>query len=143
MENEANAGAKSASKAERRKEPRHKVDGSAILHLLTLGIKMPGRVLDLSLGGCALRTVDPFVLGIYRRVEVEFQIEGLPFRLAGVTQSIHDRNTIGIRFLNLSERKREQVLQLIEELKEHLKAEAAANKRTPGASTSEDSGTGR
>ncbi|HEY6487698.1 MAG: PilZ domain-containing protein [Terracidiphilus sp.] len=125
MENES--GGKSANKAERRREARHKVDGSAILHLLTLGIKMPGRVLDLSLGGCALRTVDPFVLGIYRRVEVEFQIEGLPFRLAGVTQSIHDQRTLGIRFLNLSERKREQLLQLIEEMEEHLKAQAAAN----------------
>jgi hypothetical protein len=99
---------------------------------------MPGRVLDLSIGGCALRTVDPFVLGIYRRVEVEFQIEGLPFRLAGVTQSIHDRNTIGIRFLNLSERKREQVLQLIEEMEEHLKSQAAASDSSTETQPPED-----
>jgi len=45
----------------------------------------------------------------------------LPFRLGGVIQAIHDRNTVGIRFLDLSERKRKQVLELIGEI-EQLRA---------------------
>jgi hypothetical protein len=55
-------------------------------------------------------------VGIYTRVETEFRYQGLPFRLGGVIQAIHDRNTVGIRFLDLSQRKREQVLDLIGEI---------------------------
>ena len=51
-------------------------------------------------------------------MEVEFRIEGLPFRLAGVTQAIYDPFNVGIRFLDMSDRKREQLLQLIEEIEE-------------------------
>jgi PilZ domain len=122
MEPDSDASSKVAQKRERRKESRHPVDGSAILNLLYLGIKMPGRVLDLSLNGCCIRTDDRYALGIYRRIEVELRIEGLPFRLAGVTQSIHNSNSVGIRFLDVSERKRDQLVQLIEDLEEFLKA---------------------
>ena len=53
-------------------------------------------------------------------METEFHIEGLPFRLGGVIQAVHDwdRRNVGIRFLDLSTRKREQVEQLIEEIEE-------------------------
>jgi hypothetical protein len=122
MEPNPDASQKLTQKRERRKESRHPVDGSAILNLLYLGIKMPGRVLDLSLSGCCIRTDDRYVLGIFRRVEVELRIEGLPFRLAGVTQSIHNSYSVGIRFLDVSERKREQLVQLIEDLEDFLKA---------------------
>jgi hypothetical protein len=40
----------------------------------------------------------------------------LPFRLGGVTQAIYDPFNVGIRFLDLSDRKREQLLQLIDEI---------------------------
>jgi hypothetical protein len=69
-------------------------------------------------------------LGIFRRVETEFCFEGLPFRLGGVTQALYDARTVGIRFLDMSERKREQLMQLIEEideLQEREKAAAALN----------------
>jgi hypothetical protein len=52
-------------------------------------------------------------------VETEFRIEGLPFRLGGVTQAIYDPFNVGIRFLDMSERKLEQLLQLIDEIKAH------------------------
>jgi hypothetical protein len=51
-------------------------------------------------------------------VETQFRLDGLPFRLAGVTQAIYDPFNVGIRFLDLSERMREQLAQLIEEIKE-------------------------
>ena len=59
-------------------------------------------------------------MGIYTRVETEFHLEGLPFRLGGVIQAVHDkgRQLVGIRFLDMSERKREQVEQLIQEIDE-------------------------
>jgi hypothetical protein len=136
MEPEGNPADKAEDKQDRRRELRHKVDGSAVLNLVYLGIRMPGRVLDLSLGGCCIQTDERFRLGVYRRVEVELQIEGLPFRLAGVTQSIHDSHRVGVRFLNVSDRKRVQLVQFIEDLNEYLKARHAGkephNEDAPG-----------
>ena len=100
----------------RRFEPRHDVETSAVIHLIDLAADVQGRIVDLSPGGCHIRTDRRFPVGVFRRVEVEFRIEGLPFRLGGVTQAIYDPFNVGIRFLDLSDRKREQLLQLIEEI---------------------------
>jgi hypothetical protein len=104
------------SRGERRGSARHELGDSAEIHLVKIGSILRGRILDLSLGGCRIRTEERFHIGIYTRVETEFRLEGLPFRLGGVIQAIHDRNTVGIRFLDLSERKQQQVLNLIEEI---------------------------
>ena len=101
---------------ERRQQSRHEVDTTATILLVNVGSTLKGRILDLSLTGCRIRTDERFPVGIYTRVETEFRYQGLPFRLGGVIQAIHDRNTVGIRFLDLSQRKREQVLDLIGEI---------------------------
>lgn len=106
----------SAAPAQRRKEPRYPLDSRAILHLVSIGSKFAGRIINLSLHGCCLQTDEAFPLGIYRRVETEFQLQGVPVRLAGVTQSVHDRRTIGIRFLGVSPRKLDQLRHLIAEI---------------------------
>jgi hypothetical protein len=98
-------------------EPRHAVDTSAIVHLINLAADVQGHIRDVSLGGCHIMVERRFPVGIFRRVEVEFRMEGLPFRLAGVTQTLYDPFNVGIRFLDISDRKREQLLQLIEEIK--------------------------
>jgi len=77
-----------------------------------------GRLVDLSTGGCRIWTESRFLVGIYTRVETEFRVDGQPFRLGGVIQATHDRNQVGIRFLDMSDRKREQVEELIEDLRE-------------------------
>jgi hypothetical protein len=102
----------------RRKTLRHEVDTSATVFLVNVGSTLRGRILDLSVSGCRVRTDERFPVGIYTRVETEFRLEGLPFRLGGVIQAIHDRNTVGIHFLDLSDRKREQVEELIEEIEQ-------------------------
>lgn len=111
------AGPKS-SKRERRVQSRQEVDTSAVIHLVNVQSHLTGRILDLSLGGCRIRTDERFPVGIYTRVETEFRLGGLSFRLGGVTQAIHDQRHVGIRFLDMSPRKREQVEQLIEEIRE-------------------------
>jgi len=105
---------------ERRAQSRHEVDTSALILLIKIGCQIGGRILDLSLGGCRIRTEERFPVGIYTRVETEFRLQGLPFRLGGVIQAVHDRDRhlVGIRFLDVSERKRAQVEQLIEEIEE-------------------------
>jgi len=103
---------------ERRVYSRHEFDTSAVIHLVKIGSALKGCIQDLSVGGCRIRTEEIFPVGIYTRVETEFRLEGLPFRLGGVIQAIPDARLVGIRFLDLSDRKREQVEQLIEEIDE-------------------------
>ncbi|HEY2469308.1 MAG TPA: PilZ domain-containing protein [Terracidiphilus sp.] len=92
------------------------LDNTAVIRLISLAADVHGHIVDISLGGCRIRTEQRFPLGVFRRVEVQFRVEGLPFRLGGVTQAIYDPFNVGIRFLDLSDRKREQLLQLIEEM---------------------------
>ena len=103
---------------ERRLQAREEVDTTAVIFLINVASRLQGRILDLSLGGCRIRADERFPVGIYTRVETEFRLEGLPFRLGGVVQAIHDRHTVGIRFLDMSSRKREQVAQLIDEIRQ-------------------------
>ncbi len=118
---------------DRRRQIRHEVDTLATVFLINVGSALQGHILDLSLSGCRIRTDERFPVGIYTRVEIEFHFQGLPFRLGGVIQVIHDRNMVGIRFLDLSQRKQQQVLDLIGELEEihapMAKARAASVER--------------
>jgi hypothetical protein len=106
------------TKRDRRAQSRHPVDNTAAILLVKIGSRLGGRIIDLSAGGCRILCDERFPVGIYTRVETEFRLEGLPFRLGGVIQAIHDRRTVGIRFLDMSGRKREQIEQLIEEIEE-------------------------
>jgi len=116
----ARLGAVKPPKRERRTQSRYEVDTSAAIYLINVGSRLNGRIVDLSVGGCRIRTMEHFPVGIYTRVETEFRLEGLPFRLGGVIQAVHDRGrfNIGIRFLDMSERKREQLEQLIREIED-------------------------
>jgi hypothetical protein len=118
------------NKRERRIQARHEVDTEAVIHLIHVASRLNGRIIDLSLSGCRIRTNERFPVGIYTRVETEFQLEGLPFRLGGVIQSIHNRNLVGIRFLDLSERKLEQLKQLIVEIEEMRASEMPAETKS-------------
>jgi hypothetical protein len=104
------------SRRERRREVRHAVDTRATVFFIDVRAHVAGRILDVSMSGCRIRTGERFPVGIYRRVETEFKVDGLPFRLAGVVQALHDRFTVGIRFLDMSRRKRDQLVQLMEEI---------------------------
>ncbi len=116
---------------DRRAQARHEVDTVATIFLVKVGSALRGRILDLSPSGCRIRTDERFPVGIYTRVETEFHLEGLPFRLGGVIQAIHNRNMVGIRFLDLSERKRQQVLELIDEMEQMRAALLNAESATP------------
>ena len=116
---------------ERRIFSRLTVDDSSINILVKVGSRLIGRIVDISLGGCRIRCDERFPVGIYTRVETEFRIEGLPFRLGGVVQAIHDRFTVGIRFLDVSPRKREQIEQLIEEVQIAQQERQSAERQKP------------
>jgi PilZ domain len=125
MEGQVNTRAGAGATPDRRVQARYKVDEAATLSLVNSGSRMHSRILDLSLSGCRLHTHERFPLGIYTRVEAEFRVAGIPFRLGGVVQTIHGKHEIGVRFLDVSERKRQQVMELIEEIAEMQKDAAA------------------
>lgn len=110
--------AAAAGYRDRRTQARHAVDSRATIYFVDVRARMGGCIIDVSLGGCRIHTDERFPVGIYRRVETEFTFDGVPFRLAGVVQSLHDKFTVGIRFLDMSERKRRQLTELIEEIEE-------------------------
>ncbi len=117
----------------RRAQIRHEVDAWASIYLVKAGSRLDGRLLDLSVGGCLIRTVNPFPLGIYTRVETGFYLNGLSFRLGGVIQAVYDRHHVGIRFVDVSDRNRLRVEELIEEIRE---MERRAELAEPGADES-------
>jgi c-di-GMP-binding flagellar brake protein YcgR len=116
---------------DRRAASRHEVDTSATILLVNIAARLKGRIIDLSLGGCRIRTDERFPVGIYTRIETEFNLEGLPFRLGGVVQAIQGKDVVGIRFLDMSERKKEQLKQLTDELEETLAKNRAAEAVAP------------
>lgn len=118
---------KPATYRERRQHARHKIDTTAMLYMVEVGARMSGRLLNLSLGGCLIRTDERFPTGVFRRIEIEFCMQGIPFRIAGVTQNVHDRRNVGIRFVDMSDRKREQLIRLMREIEEDLAPDADSN----------------
>lgn len=100
----------------RRANPRKPVDEAAELHLLHPSCVLACQIVDLSLGGCRVRTRDRFLAGTMARVEVSFNLKGVRFRLSGVTQWTDRRNLVGIRFLDLPPRRLEALAETFEEI---------------------------
>jgi len=120
-----------ADAGEDRVRSRQEVDTSAFILLIRSGAKLSGRIVDLSLGGCRIRTDELFPQGIYTRVDLEFRLEEQPFRLSGVIQHIQDRRFAGIRFMDLSDGKKEQLEQLIREVEEMSGRGNSRSQETP------------
>jgi len=79
---------------------------------------LKGSIFDLSLRGCSVRTTRPFAGEFHVPVEVAFRLRGLPFLLAATPTAIDDPCTVGIVFSQMSFRRRDELGQLIEELRE-------------------------
>ncbi|MGB6192897.1 MAG: PilZ domain-containing protein [Terracidiphilus sp.] len=123
----------------RRRDARHAVDGPASLMLVHHGADIPCRLVDLSLGGCQIYAEKPFLAGPMVRVEVVFQVIGEAFRIAGVTQWTRGRQRVGVRFLDVSERKRNALMQLIKEIEEYnMRRASALQNAAAGSDTAEN-----
>jgi hypothetical protein len=92
-------------------------ESQAVVHFVKDGSQVAGSVVGLSLEGCTLRVVRPFNLGIYVRVEISLHVRGLILQFAGVSQEIHDKHTVAFRFLDVSRRRGEELMQVIEEMR--------------------------
>lgn len=107
-----------ASPCQLRGQPRPALHRFATIILVKDGSRFRGRILHLSLNDCRIRTDERIPVGIYSRVDTEFQLRGFLFRLSGIIETMQDRYSAGIHFLDLSEHKRRQVLELMGELEE-------------------------
>jgi hypothetical protein len=74
-------------------------------------------VKDLSLLGCRVLTDAALDLGLHARVEAGFYYMGMPFRVCGVIQGVYGAQEMGIRFVDVTERIREKLRWLMEEIK--------------------------
>jgi hypothetical protein len=82
---------------------------------------LTGDVVDLSLTGCLMRLSRLRTVRLKAQAELTFHMQGLPFHLAGVTQQMHDKRTLEIRFTQMSRRSRDDLNQVIGELIERSK----------------------
>ncbi len=100
---------------DRRRNPRFHCGGEAKIVLLPSdGILFPGRVLDLSLGGCCIETVPPFPCG--GKAEVLLHVNTSSFRAVGEVRGMRDGMKICMEFLRLSARGRDLLAELIAQL---------------------------
>jgi hypothetical protein len=91
-------------------------DSPASLTLPSDDSVLGGHIVDLSLTGCLMRLSRPCTVRLKAPAEVTFHMQGLPFRLAGITQELHDKRTLEIRFGQMSRRSRDDLNQVITEL---------------------------
>ncbi len=101
---------------ERRSKPRLQCKGIAEVILLDIGIRRTGTVLDLSVNGCCIETSTPMPPIESPAVEVVFTVNSVTLRLAGVVRNVRKNHRAGIEFIGVTERKAEQIEELVREL---------------------------
>src|ERR1035441_3066503 len=111
---------------EGRATPREPIAVQARHFLIQQGMTLAGSVADLSLGGCRLRMEKDCRVQPRCTVEVIFKVNGISFRLFGMTQWIEGKRLIGIGFGQMPDRRRAELAEVIEELAAKREAKAAA-----------------
>jgi hypothetical protein len=79
---------------------------------------MVGAIVDLSMGGCTVRTLKPFIGEEKDGVEVGIDLQGLQVRVLGVAQAVYEPKVIGVRFNAMPQRRKDDLAQILEELTE-------------------------
>ena len=89
----------------------------AVLKILKDNSSMKGAIIGLNKDRCSFQAARPFNGGAQLRVEVEFHMRGLPFLMVGIIEDVSNQKTVDIRFIEVSFRKRQELAELIEELR--------------------------
>jgi hypothetical protein len=87
----------------------HRTPGS----LLHKGEMIPCEMLDISLGGCRLRTLRPFTDGALESVKVTLAIQEMVLSIWGITQWTSWDRYVGIRFIHPTGHTRNQLAALL------------------------------
>jgi hypothetical protein len=109
---------------DRRRRARFKCGGEArISRLPSDGIFVPGKILDLSLGGCCVDTTLPIDFGV--RTEIVVHVNTASFRAVGEVRALRNRFGAGMEFVHLSAGGKHMLADLVKEL---ARLEAVMNK---------------
>jgi hypothetical protein len=81
--------------------------------LIHKGTSVPCEMLDVSLSGCRLRTMQPFTEGALESVKVVLAIQGLVLSIWGITRWTQGERVIGVRFIHPTGRTRNQLAGLL------------------------------
>jgi hypothetical protein len=100
---------------ERRRTPRFTCAGAAKISCLpSNGVFVPGKIQDLSLGGCCLDTSLPIDSG--SKAEVVVRVNSASFRAVGIVKAIRGNSATGIEFVQLSSGGKELLVELVNDL---------------------------
>jgi hypothetical protein len=102
--------------ANRRTAPRFALEGDASILLVDHGSSISCKILDLSVGGCQLRTSDRFPAGVRVLVEVSFKVHGIVLRFRGTVQWKAGESLFGIRFAEMTSRRRDELAEVLREV---------------------------
>jgi hypothetical protein len=80
----------------------------------------PARILNLSVGGCLMELKGPLDIAVDEIVELIFNVNQMPFRVRAKVRAVRSKGLVGFQFLQLSERTRRHLHELIGELIESL-----------------------
>jgi len=101
---------------DRRAAPRMRCKGIAEVTVLSLGKRLPGKLIDLSLSGCCIATEGPMPPVESPVVEVQVTVDGTTLRVAGVVRNVLKDHRLGIEFVDVTRRKAQQISELVAEL---------------------------
>jgi hypothetical protein len=100
---------------DRPRNPRFSCAGLAKISLLpSNGIFLPGKIRDLSLGGCCVDTPVPIECGA--RAEIVVHVNSASFRAVGEVRGIRGNSEAGIQFVYLSRGGKDLLADLVAEL---------------------------
>jgi hypothetical protein len=102
--------------SEQRRFPRLSCDGIAHLRVIPNGGRETGCVVNLSKRGCCFVADKPLRGIAGSGIEVHLRVRGIDLRVPGIIRHIRKRVRAGIEFVDLSDRKRDQIDELIGEL---------------------------
>jgi hypothetical protein len=91
-------------------------DWPVVIRNLQAEMVFPGSIAELSPVGVCVLFRHQFAGLLNQEVEVEFEIQRLHFRLAGIPRAIHEGLLVAIQFNGMSHRRRDELTQLIAEL---------------------------
>jgi hypothetical protein len=109
---QGNGGAKSGGGRDRRVDERFDMQRAPGV-LMHKGQNIPCEMLDISLGGCRLRTLLPFTAGALESVKVVISIHEMVLSIWGVTQWANWDRLLGVRFIHPTGRTRNQLAGLL------------------------------
>jgi hypothetical protein len=102
---------------EKRKHPRFECRGTASVQIAAGKPPCPAKIVDLSAEGCLLILREQQNLMKDITVELAFEINHLPFRVRAQAKAVRSEKMVGFQFLDLNERARRNLKDLVEEVK--------------------------